>query len=428
MHDHAYLKTSLQPQILVQTQKVNSMQGNMKIGLVIVFAAIITAAGALVAIRYLPQPISGTATVRVIEGSTQIDLTLQQLTTLNPIQGFSQFENRFNNWGGAGTYVGPLLSRIVEVVGFIDANDIIRINATDGYSTFYSYDNLYPNQSLHAIQGDLILAYSYNGTTPPNWADGPRIVFLPEDQAYSNQDAQLTTHPDWYTGSGGARWSRNVESIEILRDFYVPGSNYITVVDGLADRVLYLQDLAFMETIEGISAYQKKTGSWSGNGTYLGPRLASIIEVFDPIDENDFIRVAANDGLSVNYSYSNLYPNASVYALQGDLILAYSFNGTLAPTWTDGPRTAFIPEDQAYSNDDADQTTYSEWFAGSAGARWNKWVVTVEILRNAFPPSQRSRSVSNLTSAFQMASFRHEENLAATIFVSHTIDITPQKR
>jgi hypothetical protein len=400
----------------------------MKIGLVIVFAAIITAAGALVVMRYLPQPISGTTDVRVIEGTTQIDLTLQQLVTLNPIQGFSQFENRYNNWHGAGTYVGPLLSRIVEVVGLIDGNDIVRVNATDGYSVLYSYDNLYPDQSLHAIQGDLVLAYSYNGTTPPTWTDGPRIVFLPEDQAYSNQDAQLTTHPSWYSGSGGARWNRNVESIEILRDVYIPGSNYITVIDGAAERVLYLQDLAFMGSIEGVSAYQKKTGSWGGTGTYLGPRLASIIEVFDPIDENDYIRVNASDGWSVNYSYSNLYPNASVYSLQGDLILAYAFNDTLTPSWTDGPRTAFIPEDQAYSNDDANQTTHPDWFQGSAGARWNKWVVTVEILRDAFPPILNSRSFSAPPNTSQTNFFSQEVNPAAEIYVPQIINLTLKKK
>ncbi|MFW9934274.1 MAG: hypothetical protein ACFFDU_01915, partial [Candidatus Thorarchaeota archaeon] len=224
-------------------------ESNQKYGLAIVLAAIVVAAGAIVGISILTspppfQPPAADVDVQVINGNTIINLNYSTLLTLTSTEGDSTYQNRFENWRGDGTYIGATLASIVELVGGIDANDIIRVNATDGYIQYFAYYNLYPNASFAAVQGDLILAYSYNGTTPTDWEDGPRIAFLPDDGAYSNDDANQTTHPAWFSGSAGARWVSNVASIEILQDVYIDGSLNFTIIDGAEEYKVYLVDLA----------------------------------------------------------------------------------------------------------------------------------------------------------------------------------------
>ena len=360
---------------------------NLKIGFGLVIIALVVSAGALISISLLVPPVAppleGEADVQVIKGDTTIDLNFTSLTALPAITGISSSQNRFQNWRGTGTYLGVAISTLVELVGGMDEDDVVRINATDGYVQYFAYYNLYPNSSFSVLQGQLILAYSFNGTTPTTWGDGPRTVFLAPDGAYSNDDANQTTHPAWFFGSAGARWVRNVASIEVIRNIFVGGSFHVTVLDEASHRDIYLVDLLLMKSLEAFSAYQRNSGSWGGNGTYVGISLSAIVELLTPIDSNDVIRVTAS-GYSQNYSHYNLYPNSTIHAIQGDLILAFSLNDTLVPNWMDGFRIVFLPPDGGYSNNDASLTTYPAWFDGSGGSRWVKNVLTIEIYRDQF--------------------------------------------
>jgi hypothetical protein len=140
---------------------------------------------------------------------------------MNTLKAFTAYQNFHGNWRGNGTYQGVLLSALVELVATIDNNDIVNVTA-DGYAQAFAYYNLYPNSSIYNIQGNLILAYVYNGTMVTTWADGPQLAFLTPDGSYSNSDASQTTHPTWFSSSAGARWVRNVVSIEITRDSFPP--------------------------------------------------------------------------------------------------------------------------------------------------------------------------------------------------------------
>jgi DMSO/TMAO reductase YedYZ molybdopterin-dependent catalytic subunit len=361
----------------------------MKIGLGIVVVALVIAAGALISITLLSPPtlppLTGEADVQVIKGTTTVELNFTSLVAMSLSSGDASYQNRLENWRNPGAYVGVSLSSLVELVGGMDDNDVVRVNASDGYTQYYAYYNLYPNTSFTAIQGNMILAYSYNYTTPTTWEDGPRIVFLPVDHAYSNDDANQTTHPAWYSGSAGARWVSNVASIEVIPDVYIGGSFHVKVIDGDTEQDVYLVNLALMSNLEGFSAYQNLAGYWGGNGTYKGVLLSQIVELVTTIDSDDIINITASDGGFQYFAYYNLYPNSSIYALQGDLILAYVYNGTAVPAWTSGPRTAFLTSDGGYSNSDASQTTHPDWFV-SASWRWVKWVAVIEVLRDSLPP------------------------------------------
>ena len=136
---------------------------------------------------------------------------LQQLTT---ITGDSSFQNQYDNWGGYGTYTGVTISELVELVGGMTPNDTVNITSFDGYSQEFGYANVYPNATWADIQGSMILAYSYNGTSVLEWDDGMRLVMLPPDEAYSNDDAMHTSSISVI--SAGSRWVRFVSIIEVI--------------------------------------------------------------------------------------------------------------------------------------------------------------------------------------------------------------------
>ena len=62
----------------------------------------------------------------------------------------------------------------------------------------------------------MVLAYSFNGSLVPQYEDGFRIVFLPEDENYSNDDAAATTLAQYFPDGAGPRCVSNVESISII--------------------------------------------------------------------------------------------------------------------------------------------------------------------------------------------------------------------
>lgn len=163
----------------------------------------------------LLEPPSLPRDVVVVRANNEdMTLSLEDLQQLTTITGNTSFENQFNNWRGYGTYTGVAISELVELVGGMSFGDTLNITSFDGFSQEFSYANVYPNATWADIQGSMILAYSYNGTSVLDWADGMRLVMLPPDQAYSNNDAIQTSSVDVI--SAGSRWVRFVSIIEVI--------------------------------------------------------------------------------------------------------------------------------------------------------------------------------------------------------------------
>ncbi|MHA1964308.1 MAG: metallophosphoesterase family protein [Candidatus Thorarchaeota archaeon] len=156
----------------------------------------------------------------VIRGTDEdVTLSLVDLKSIDVVEGWSSFQNLFDNWRGYGLYRGVSVSDLVVLVGGMGVSDIVRVTSFDGYSQDFSYDNVYPNVSWYDIQGDMILAYRLNGTDVLDWTDGMRVVMLPVDEAYSNDDCLTTSTPGMgyhIYPSAGARWVRFVSFIEVI--------------------------------------------------------------------------------------------------------------------------------------------------------------------------------------------------------------------
>lgn len=168
----------------------------------------------------LLEPPSITQTMVVIRANNgDLSLTLDDLTQMSAIEGFSSFQNRYDNWQGYGTYRGVRVSDLIELAGGMDSYDKVAIIAHDGFTQEFSHSNVYPNASWYPLQGDMILAFQYNSSIVPDWSDGMRLVMLPPDEGYSNSDCLATSEPGmgcYVYSSAGARWVRFVSYIEVI--------------------------------------------------------------------------------------------------------------------------------------------------------------------------------------------------------------------
>jgi predicted phosphodiesterase len=151
-------------------------------------------------------------------GMTQ-NLSLEELNSMQQVEGDSSYQNQFGNIAGTGHYKGVTVSSLLDLVGGISEGEILRITATDGYYQDFGYGNVNPNSTWLAFQGPMIVALSFDGSTVPDWQDGPRVAMLPSDGLYNNSDCSNTSYPgqgyDLYP-SAGARWVKNVAIIEVV--------------------------------------------------------------------------------------------------------------------------------------------------------------------------------------------------------------------
>jgi len=146
-------------------------------------------------------------------------LGLHDLERLSTVERIGQFENIYGNFRGFGLYRGVLVGYLLDLVGGMEEGDTLLVEAADGVEQSYGYGNVYPNASWYERQGYFVLAIACNGSLPPQWADGPRLVFLPEDGCYDNSDCQATSYPrQGYNvyPSAGARWLRWVIRLTVI--------------------------------------------------------------------------------------------------------------------------------------------------------------------------------------------------------------------
>jgi len=163
-----------------------------------------------------------------------IELTMEDLLAMDRVEGESSYQNFFTNWRAEGTYEGVKVSDLLEMLGGMSEGQNITVSANDGYNQTYCWRNVYNDWDDQTVQGDMVLAYGFNGTRVPEWEDGPMIVFIPDDGAYSNDDCLNTSCPDQGCNvylSAGSRWVRNAESL-VLRVNSTQGTSFTFAVMG----------------------------------------------------------------------------------------------------------------------------------------------------------------------------------------------------
>jgi len=132
--------------------------------------------------------------VRVIHGDRTVDV---ELTDCPATRGRVAYEGprlaeSEENWKAAHDYQGVALGEIVDRSVGLDDVETVTLVALDGWH------KTVPRSVLGGTTpaGTVILALSVDGEPAEEWDDAPMLVFLPEDERFSNDDMLNAFGPD----------------------------------------------------------------------------------------------------------------------------------------------------------------------------------------------------------------------------------------
>jgi hypothetical protein len=275
-------------------------------------------------------------TVLVQKGTQVVELTLD---TALPVAGTVAYQGPvFNadneNWKEAHTYSGALIRDLLSAIGGMETGDLLTVYATDSYRVEIPYEVLYDSTPA----GDAILAITKDGESTTEGA--PILVFLPEDERFSNDDMLIAFGEDlshYYSGrpsttglmvkdvaylivnyDGGALPERTpVGDTTVL----TPGGS-LTVVAGEISTSYTIADLEELDIVTAEGTFTNTIGV-DYTATYTGVPIATLI---GNVPADTTILVTAADGYSMNYEAGMFLDR-----LEGTWILSYKENGSYMP-------------------------------------------------------------------------------------------------
>jgi DMSO/TMAO reductase YedYZ molybdopterin-dependent catalytic subunit len=328
----------------------------------ILVIAVIVAGGAMVALQFLqiPDDTSDYFIEVVGVGGNSQNVTLSEMMQMESVSRNSSYQNTYGNVRGVGVYTGVNVSDLVNLVGGVNEGYVVRVVASDGYSQTFDRSKVYPNSTIWDFQGYMILAYEYEGIRVPDYEDGFRLAFLPDDGYYSNADANASTEPN--PAAAGPQWVSNVVRIEILENLY---NSTFSVSESL---------LRTFESVTGEGGYKKKAGDIIGPFNFTGVALSTLLQEFVALPEDYILIAHSSDGYTSEYTKAVVEGIVNGYTPTGDpldeinstMVLAYEQDG--APIIDGGPlKIVFLNEDGNLTD----------------GFRWAKEVVSITILEQS---------------------------------------------
>ena len=337
--------------------------------LTVLLVAILVAGGALAAlVMFQPSNNSSDSFVEVVGTETSQNVTLSEMLLMTSITGNSSYQNSYGNVRGEGIYTGVNISDLVDLVGGMTEDDVLRVTAVDGYSVTFDRAKVYPNTTIFDIQGNMILAYEFNGSTVPDYEEGFRLAFIPEDGYYSNADANDTTDPN--PNGAGPQWVSNVAKIEVVEP-PPPEPEILTLNYEETSLSFTMSELMDLPSINGEGGYKRSTGTISGPFNITGVAFSTLLNLLPTLPANYTLTAMAGDDWESEYSKATIDGNLSGYTPTGDpldsiqstMVLAYELDGSPIPAG-DGPlRITFINEDGNLTD----------------GSLWAKYIVNLTI-------------------------------------------------
>ena len=308
------------------------------VALVVVAAVLIAVPIGYLAIESMSSVSSGVIITLVGKSGDEQEVTLEDVEDMANLEAVSSYQNMFGNWRGTGTYKGVELGALADLAGGMEPGDVMTITASDGYSQNLSYYQVYPEGECLETQGKSVLAYQFNGTTCPDWEDGPMVSMLSPDKAFSNMDFNDTCarDPEFLgSASAGSLWVKNVERIQI-RALYEEWTVVLTDLEGVQTDITRTKFVA-LQYFAGENYVDTALRNWSGVPVEV---LLGLVDDGDDESFNETIAdsykviVEATDGYSRILAANELVDIGAIFAVE--------MNGTvlsedLAPVRLVGP-------------------------------------------------------------------------------------------
>lgn len=151
-------------------------------------------------------------------------------------------------WGRNATYPGGFklenaikgtrVRDICDLVGGMGSGTEIVFVAKDGYETVLPYSSIYPDPAVYSRQGEAILAWWGDGHYVPDYKDGMRLFFTPEDLVYSQWDMHESLPEKYwhYYYSGLVQYPSaaglSPKYINEIRIYTLPSGDWTLSLDG----------------------------------------------------------------------------------------------------------------------------------------------------------------------------------------------------
>jgi len=240
---------------------------------------------------------------------------------------------------------GTRVSDLCNLVGGMAPGTEVTFVATDGFTTTLPYDAIYPDPHMDSNLGDTVIAWYADGNYVPQYGDGPRLFFTPEDKVagqWNMNQALPEQYWHYYYDSGSATNYPSVAGlsakyVSTIRIYSAPLGDWVLALDGRDIGGLY-QDISrsYFESAltcqfgaEHQAEYTDSSGrTWSGMPLWF---LAGFVDD-DDLHSNDAfnatlasagydIIVTASDGASTTIPSEAIIRN-------NNYIVANTLNGT----------------------------------------------------------------------------------------------------
>ncbi|MFC2108323.1 hypothetical protein ACFLS5_02565, partial [Candidatus Bipolaricaulota bacterium] len=217
------------------------------------------------------------------------------------------------NWKAAHTYRGVSVLALMNAVGGLAPSDTLGVVAVDGWYKILPAGVL-PGDTAAGVP---ILAIERDGESGDAWEDAPSLIFLPEDESFSNEDMlnALGTEFSHYFGEAPSTTGMMVKGVAYLVPNYdgetlplqpeivspakasFPDGKLLTVVRGEDALAYTLDEVERLESLTGQGTFMTSTNV-EHTATYTGVPMTTLI---GNVTGDAIIRVTAADGYSMNY-------------------------------------------------------------------------------------------------------------------------------
>lgn len=240
---------------------------------------------------------------------------------------------------------GTLVRDLVGLVDGMGTGTEIDFVAKDGWVTTMPYSSIYPDPAVLARQGEAVLAWYADGKYVPDYKDGMRLFFTPEDKIYGQWDMhESLPEPYWHYYYGDVMYPScagvSPKYITELRVYSVPSKDWTLDLNGLElgglQKVIsknYFDDaLTCTFGADHKRTYTDSKGKvWGGMPLWL---LAGFVDDQDQHSNNAFnnglaaagyqVLITAGDGKTVIINSQDIIRNNSY-------IIANTVDGVIFP-------------------------------------------------------------------------------------------------
>lgn len=241
--------------------------------------------------------------------------------------------------------MGTRVSDLVSLVGGMGTGTDIIFVAKDGWETTLPYSSIYPDPSVYARQGDAVIAWHADGKYVPDYKDGMRLFFTPEDKIYSQWDMHETlAEPYWHYYYGDVMYPScaglSPKYITEIKVYSVPQGDWTLELDGLdigglkkdISKTYFESALTCTMGANHKATYtDSEDQTWEGMPLWL---LAGFVDDADQHSDNAFNNELATTGYQVVITAQDGYSviiNSADIIRNNDYIVANSLDGATIP-------------------------------------------------------------------------------------------------